>query len=96
MRLIDAEELKSKLRWHIRTNPLVNEWIDKMPTVDPVKHEHWVSVDNDGDFPYVCSLCGSKEYNKDGVTLKYYAQAWVKYPYCPVCGAKMDEVEEDD
>ena len=63
------------------------ERIDDAPTVDaePVRHGHWVDM---GDFEQ-CSVC-------HGTQLKeiqtYYGKAtWIKTPYCPNCGAKMDE-----
>ena len=68
----------------------IEEVIKNAPTVDaePVKHGHW---DDMGDFEQ-CSVC-------HGTHLKrfqtYYGEAtWVKMSYCPNCGAKMDESEE--
>ena len=62
--------------------------IKRLPTIDPVKHGHWIEVDEGYTWggthivEYECSLC--KEIVK-----------WHKYPYCPHCGAKMDgEVNE--
>lgn len=65
---------------------------DKYWLYDPredVRHGHWVDM---GDFES-CSVCNGthlKEYQT------YYGKClWVKSDYCPHCGAKMDEVEED-
>ena len=44
-----------------------------------VKHRHWII---DKDRRWHCSEC-------DSVAPKGY-----RYPYCPYCGARMDEVEE--
>lgn len=65
--------------------------IDDAPTVDPVKHGHWVKHKSniescyiqryDGDLVwYECSECQGRE-----TIIKLY---------CPYCGAKMDEVSE--
>lgn len=50
--------------------------------VAPVVHAHWKYVDDDVYTCYKCSACGS--------TL-----AGDKSRYCPGCGAKMDESEEN-
>ena len=67
--------------------------LDSMPTVDaePVRHGHWISIDNDGDSPYKCSVCGGVKVNENGEWLDICQQEWSKMPYCSVCGAKMDE-----
>lgn len=45
------------------------------------KHGHWNKKYYDDEwFQYCCSYC-------DGITI-------YKYPFCPHCGAKMDEVED--
>ena len=60
--------------------------IDKMPTVDPVRHGHWerhFSRPNVyADMFWHCSECGYK--NENQWANKYHN-------YCPCCGAKMDE-----
>ena len=101
MRMIDADELAAELiflyedrGWYekeihfslvdMRCN------IDIMPTVDAVKHGHWDNKIIEFDVPHTiarCSVCKGKVY--------VFAEDYiVKYPYCPLCGAKMDEVEE--
>lgn len=51
--------------------------IDEEPTVDSVKHAHWMT--DDYEVSYTCSACG-------------WAILFRKPTnYCPHCGAKMDE-----
>lgn len=51
-----------------------------------VKHGHWSDVIYDVDGEYViCSCCGND------ADISHYGEP---YPYCPNCGAKMDEVIE--
>ena len=51
------------------------------PTADvvPVVHAHWNKRGEEWAFPYDCSNCGHGS-NK-------------RYPYCHICGAKMDGKE---
>lgn len=51
--------------------------------LEPVKHGHWYLSPFDGN--WTCSKCGDKPYHYDMKNMNY----------CPNCGAKMDEVEED-
>ena len=53
-----------------------------------VRHGHWVERD-DGEIYYKCSSCGFHAY---GVALEILEG---NYNYCPHCGAKMDEVEDE-
>ena len=57
--------------------------IDKMPTVDPVKHGHWIEKDDECE----CPFCG-KAWN-------YIDNCTETFNYCPHCGTKMDEVTEE-
>ena len=84
MRLIDADKLMQMIPTEEYNARMA---ITYAPTVDaePVRHGHWVDM---GDFEQ-CSVC-------HGTQLKeiqtYYGKAtWIKTPYCPNCGAKMDE-----
>lgn len=47
-----------------------------------VKHGYWRKVNDCEPFAWDCSVCG--------------AMCHYNTPYCPICGAKMDEVEEDE
>lgn len=98
MRLIDADKLKTELKnayakfetillvlgISAKVKKVVDEFInviDNMPTVYPVKHGHWIFLtDRNFNEMYKCSAC------RDTVSKPS--------KYCPMCGAKMDEVTE--
>lgn len=85
MRLIDADELIERAyRERLDSRELIAQMIESAPTVDPVKHGHWIAHGKAfmGATIEACSECGELlcGYNK---------------AYCPNCGAKMDEVEEN-
>ena len=103
MRLIDAEAfLKTEID-RCGSAPLVgtctsdNEYLSerlkKAPTIEikPVVHAHWVTEQeteeiNRYDLTYCCSACGHCDWDcteSEG------------FEYCPNCGAKMDEREND-
>ena len=92
MRLIDADAfIRNFSTWmnhrdeeHGDSNfvlgiKLMLEELQNAPTVDPVKHGHWISASPLTD-TLVCSEC---QYN--------IIDEAFKTPYCPNCGAKMDE-----
>lgn len=61
---------------------VVDKWNKIMPAADvaPVRHGEWIA----DDYAYNrCSACGREWDDREYVT-----------PYCPNCGAKMDEVSE--
>lgn len=93
--LIDADELKLELKWLEIDKPVYHDvmsTIDEMPTVDPVKHGHWDNkiIDARFDVPHTVARCS----NCKGKIWVYEENYVVKYPYCPLCGCKMDEVTE--
>lgn len=57
---------------------------------EPVRHGHWEWKDNGGFGNYHCTVCGYLPYGK--FTQEYRPD----YMYCPNCGARMDEVEDED
>ena len=77
MRLIDADAFFSEF------GELDKEPYNNAPTVDPIRHGHWIAHGKAfmGATIEACSECGELlcGYNK---------------AYCPNCGAKMDEVTE--
>ena len=94
-RLIDADEAYKVLTdyYHHKTeiqHKAFKEAIDRVPTVDPVKHGHWVEQER-CDWVYSkecrCSECG-----KYRLMTNPFGREW---NYCPNCGAKMDEVEKE-
>lgn len=90
MRLIDADQLLQKLQKD-PLFPFVEEYgitrvIEAAPTIEaePTRHGHWN--------PWRCSKCGGRApIHWDG-EIRSYAE-W-RAPYCPSCGAKMDEEEQ--
>lgn len=100
MRLIDADELKHRMETVEMFGlkglmEVARGMVIMSPTVDPIKHGHWISCDDDGDSPYKCSVCGGVKVNESGEWLDICHQEWSKMPYCAVCGAKMDEVGDE-
>ena len=103
MRLIDAEAFLKMEIDRCGSVPLVgtcmsdNEYLSdrlkKAPTIEvkPVVHAHWVTEQeaeeiNRYDLTYCCSACGHCDWDcteSEG------------FEYCPNCGAKMDEKEND-
>ena len=103
MRLIDAEAFLKTEIGRCGSAPLVgtctsdNEYLSerlkKAPTIEatPVVHAHWVTEQeaeeiNRYDLTYCCSACGHCDWDcteSEG------------FEYCPNCGAKMDEKEND-
>ena len=85
MRLIDADALKDKaLLLDLGLDDVeavVVSDIDNAPTVDPVKHGHWVNVQNQY---CVCSVCGDVQY-------RFIRVVKVDCKFCPNCGTKLDE-----
>ena len=103
MRLIDAEAfLKTEIDrcgsaplvgTRTSNNEYLSERLKKAPTIEakPVVHAHWVTEQeaeeiNRYDLTYCCSACGHCDWDcteSEG------------FEYCPNCGAKMDEKEND-
>lgn len=88
MRLIDADALPKYTGYALSADEVATA-VENAPTVDAelVKHGHWINT-NEGIWNTVdvlkCSVCGeidNRMYRSDA--------------YCPYCGAKMDEVEEN-
>lgn len=70
------------------------EIIKSMPTVEQ-KHGHWIPRYND----YECSNCLALVEFEDCEGYPMYAnyeQFYNNHRYCSVCGAKMDEVTENE
>ena len=72
-------------------NSKLQEEIKRLPTVDIVRHGHWIERSKvypdfpyDSTYNYECSNCGYMDTHG----------ADVEVPYCWHCGAKMDEVTE--
>lgn len=87
MRLIDADELMHRMETVEMFGlkglmKVAKEMVVVSPTVDPVKHGHWIEA----KYPlFTCSECGAT-----------YQDIGYGYNFCPNCGAKMDEVRDDN
>ena len=54
-------------------------------SAEPIKHGRWIKYNKGFGFSHKCSFCDFT-----------IAEQWVDlYNYCPNCGAKMDEVEDE-
>lgn len=89
---IDAvhEEFDGCLVWDESGETTANEFeriLDYLPSADvqPVRHGYWIDVD-DELISGRCSVCGWESH--------LYEDDVVGMPYCPNCGAKMDEVTQ--
>lgn len=73
-----------------RAAEIVRTW-PAAAEVAPVRHAHWVKDKRFVKDHYYCSSC-------DGSALKNnYGEYNILSPYCPECGATMDEeVEEEE
>lgn len=107
MRLIDADALMQTYAKFVapsNNSDFENEptWNDAVsllesaPTVDHIKHGHWIIRDIPGTYFYqiTCSEC-SEDVTSSAPCIGFLPNAKVLWDYCPYCGAKMDEVEKD-
>lgn len=93
MRLIDATRIEQYILNNCSDNEEINAIyaeIINAPTIEaePIKHGHWI---NKGLEPLRCSECG--------IMVDVYNEipwACKSFVYCPNCGAKMDEVNENE
>lgn len=103
MRLIDADALYTFIQdqmeketgaytrgqnkaFNIVKSALHNECA--IPTIDPVVHGEWITLDECSNAGVYCSKCKKKVYKEN------YANVNPKSNYCPNCGAKMDGGKE--
>lgn len=93
MRLIDADRFKNWLMEEYVCYDHTIADIDAQPTIDaePVRHGHWTRdyESSWGDSRFMCSVCHCKE---SVPTCNGEPSIW---DYCPNCGAKMDEVNDE-
>ena len=93
MRLIDADKINTKdviggaseFAYDIRQ--AMQDLIDNAPTVDaePVRRGKWVEVGSGFNYHFKCSECGWK----NGYPFNN------RHKFCPNCGAKMGESENE-
>lgn len=85
-KLIDADKLKEHYAWWDNEDKKIFDTIiDLQPIVDaePVRHGRWILQTNGHG---MCSTCGTFVDLLNGMT----------WEYCPQCGAKMDEVTDNE
>ncbi len=76
----------------------VTEFVDDLPVADvqEVKHGHWVITEYEY---YDCSVCGDSYFNgcdsHAEARERLEKRLYDVYSYCPYCGAKMDEKENE-
>ena len=91
-RYIDAEKIK--YTEYINGDVTVSkDLVEKIPTADvqEVRHGRWIEkdLDNSRKVEYACSICGwSGIKNYDSYVDIH------DFEFCPYCGAKMDEEEQ--
>lgn len=90
MRLIDADFVKQRIQETMNPNYVysivsIQNLIYEAPTIEaePVRHGEWLENDNG---TYSCSKCKSWIPKEQ----QYYAR------YCLYCGARMDEVKDNE
>ena len=90
MRLIDADALKIEIACVYGSNPRYLNWLNHAPTVDavPVRHGKWLY---DNQFHWYRASCNQCGYYR---VTDIKADGWNEWRFCPMCGARMDEVEE--
>lgn len=72
--------------------------IENIPSAE--RHGRWILDENPHDGDCRCSVCGvaidaMNERNHEMLNILTGGKWWTFYHYCPWCGAKVDEVEED-
>lgn len=65
------------------------------PTIDPVKHGTWMPHPTEPDWD-VCSACGIGTMRRThGYDNGAFWDAEESYSYCPHCGARMSEANDE-
>ena len=103
MRLIDAEKLWLTTEYVDGKEHKYYEQfeVDDAPTIDaePIRHGRWIKMsDADGHY-YACSECGEELYREWSFDRQFdifpKKKSIDKTQFCPHCGAKMDEVNDE-
>jgi len=76
IRLSDSDVIQPCIEGPCRT---------KCIDVAPIRHGHWIDLDEDSTVACICSLCGWEGH--------YYEDDVRGMPYCPNCGARMEKEE---
>lgn len=102
MRLIDAEHLAKEIRevyehqfptasgdFDTFATKILTNIIKGAPTIDPVKHGHWIPIDG---MSGKCSVCEEQSDYPLMCCEGTPSTRYEPYPHCPWCGAIMDQV----
>lgn len=102
MKLIDADALLESAKKYVYPSDMTTTialgiaetWIKDAPAVDaaPVVYGAWVPLDDDPPEDFECNVCGyvsTASFDCSGITPN-------AFPYCPMCGARMDGGELND
>lgn len=107
MRLIDAEAfLKTEndrcgsallVGTCTSDNEYLSERLKKAPTIEvkPVVHGRWIPLTECANEGVYCSICKKKVWKLDYAQCSKKSRNKLESNYCPNCGAKMDEKEND-
>lgn len=90
MRLVDADKLMKLIPSEEMTSKLA---VANAPTVDAVEVKHGVWIDDKG--LYRCSVCNNL-WTHWWIVACPEKRMYKEMKFCPNCGAKMDEVEENE
>lgn len=80
------EELKNRYFDRKVVLAKAQDVVNNLPTIDPVKHGKWIGIDDYPHETWECDQCGC---------IYEEMPSWTPN-YCPNCGAKMMEGEEDE
>ena len=72
--------------------------ISDMPAADvaPVRHGRWIPLTECANEGVYCSICKKKVWKSDYAQCSKKSRNKLESNYCPNCGAKMDEKENDN
>ena len=107
MRLIDAEAFFEEEFKRCGDFPLVgtcskdNEYLGNRlslaPTIEakPVAHGRWIPLTECANEGVYCSICKKKVWKSDYAQCSKKSRNKLESNYCPNCGARMDEKEDN-
>lgn len=72
--------------------------IENFPNADvaPVRHGRWIPLTECANEGVYCSICKKKVWKSDYAQCSKKSRNKLESNYCPNCGAKMDEKENDN
>ena len=84
--LIDRQALLRDIKKYHLSDGKFQHWVEVQPAVEaePVRHGKWIDM---ADFEQCSSCSGTRLKEMQTV---YGKAIWIKTPYCPNCGARMD------